>query len=66
MDITKFETIRLLVSCEEMQLWTSRLYVHDTNVNMEITMRDFGYPMHLGPVGSLALCRWKPIAVTAG
>ncbi|KAJ8923117.1 hypothetical protein NQ315_001670 [Exocentrus adspersus] len=57
---------RLLVSCSEMQLWTSRLYGNDSSMLNEITMRNFGYPMHLGPVGSVAICRWKPIAMTSG
>ncbi|KAJ8941065.1 hypothetical protein NQ314_010502 [Rhamnusium bicolor] len=57
---------RLLVSCNEMQLWTSRLFVHDDNTGPEVTLRDFGYPIHTGPIGSLAVCRWKPIALTSG
>ncbi|KAJ8986164.1 hypothetical protein NQ317_005638 [Molorchus minor] len=57
---------RVLVSCRDMQLWYSRIFIHDATTGPEVTFREFGYPMHLGPVGSLAVCRWKPIVITAG
>nr|XP_023027258.1 cilia- and flagella-associated protein 57-like [Leptinotarsa decemlineata] len=56
---------RLIATCGEMQTWTGRLWSHDAN-GSEIILRDFGYPMHLGPIGSLAICRWKPIVLTSG
>ncbi|CAH1154655.1 unnamed protein product [Phaedon cochleariae] len=57
---------RILATCSEMQIWSERLWSHDASTGIEIVLRDFGYPMHLGSIGSLAICRWKPIVVSSG
>ncbi|CAH2006904.1 unnamed protein product [Acanthoscelides obtectus] len=56
----------ILVSCLEMQIWTARIWAHDNNTGPEINMKDFGYTIHMGPVVALAVCRWKPIVISAG
>lgn len=49
-----------------MQIFAKKLWSHDASTGTEIFLKEFGYPMHLGPVGSISICRWKPIAITAG
>nr|CAH7744511.1 unnamed protein product [Callosobruchus chinensis] len=55
-----------LVSCSEMQVWTARIWSHDNITGPEINMKDFGHPIHMGPIVALAVCRWKPIVISAG
>nr|CAH7744510.1 unnamed protein product [Callosobruchus chinensis] len=57
---------RFLVSCSEMQVWTARIWSHDNITGPEINMKDFGHPIHMGPIVALAVCRWKPIVISAG
>lgn len=49
-----------------MQFFSGNLWSHDATTGMEIFLKEFGYPMHLGPIGSIAVCQWKPIAITSG
>ncbi|XP_045476478.1 cilia- and flagella-associated protein 57 [Harmonia axyridis] len=57
---------RLMVSCKESQLYSVRLWLQDINSSAEVAFTEFGYVLHNGPVGSMALCAWKPILLTAG
>ncbi|XP_044759161.1 cilia- and flagella-associated protein 57 [Coccinella septempunctata] len=57
---------RLMVSCRESQLYSVRLWLQDINSSAEVAFSEFGYVLHNGPVGSMAVCSWKPILLTAG
>ncbi|KAL3272571.1 hypothetical protein HHI36_014041 [Cryptolaemus montrouzieri] len=57
---------RLMVSCKESQLYSVRLWLQDINSSAEVAFTEFGYVLHNGPVGSMAVCSWKPILLTAG
>ncbi|XP_050501847.1 cilia- and flagella-associated protein 57 [Diabrotica virgifera virgifera] len=57
---------RILVTCREMQLWSERLFVHDKFTGPEVDLVDFGYSVHLGNIGGLSVCRWKPIVLSIG
>ncbi|CAG9863767.1 unnamed protein product [Phyllotreta striolata] len=57
---------RLVVSCNEMQLWTEKILVIDELSGSSVFMKPFGYEQHIGPIADIAVCRWKPIALTIG
>ncbi|XP_060521926.1 cilia- and flagella-associated protein 57 [Cylas formicarius] len=58
---------RILVTCGETQIYQARLWSQsETADGCEVEMTEYGYPQHLGSVGTMAICRWKPICVTAG
>ncbi|KAK9883072.1 hypothetical protein WA026_001275 [Henosepilachna vigintioctopunctata] len=57
---------RLMVSCRESQLYSVRLWLQDINASAEVAFTEYGYILHNGPVGSMAVCSWKPILLTAG
>ncbi|XP_057670540.1 cilia- and flagella-associated protein 57 [Diorhabda carinulata] len=57
---------RILVTCLEMQMWSERIFVHDAETGPDVLLKEFGYSVHLGPVGGLSVCRWKPIVLSIG
>ncbi|CAH1131991.1 unnamed protein product [Ceutorhynchus assimilis] len=56
---------RLIATCNESQIYQVRLWLQQDSGNIE-NMHEYGYPLHLGPIGSMSICRWKPICITAG
>ncbi|XP_066249993.1 cilia- and flagella-associated protein 57 [Euwallacea similis] len=58
---------RLIVTCNETQIYQAKLWLQQEGSSPnEFVMEEYGYPLHLGPIGSMSICRWKPICVTSG
>ncbi|RZC27649.1 WD repeat-containing protein 65 [Asbolus verrucosus] len=58
---------RLIVTCNESQIYTATLWVQDSsNPGIESNFSEYGPALHNGPIGSMAICCWKPILLTAG
>lgn len=57
----------MIATCNETQIYQVRLWLtQDGPGSSEFNMHEYGYPLHLGPIGSMAISRWKPLCITAG
>ncbi|XP_066140488.1 cilia- and flagella-associated protein 57 [Euwallacea fornicatus] len=57
----------LIATCNETQIYQVKLWLQlEGSSPNEFVMEEYGYPLHLGPIGSMSICRWKPICVTSG
>ncbi|KAF7265792.1 hypothetical protein GWI33_020867 [Rhynchophorus ferrugineus] len=57
----------LIATCYETQIYQVRLWLQqDGSSSSETMMHEYGYPLHLGAIGSMSICRWKPLCITAG
>ncbi|KAH1024919.1 hypothetical protein HUJ05_009751 [Dendroctonus ponderosae] len=59
---------RLIATCNETQIYQARLWIQQdgSGGGNESIMNEYGYPLHLGPIGSMSICKWKPICMTSG
>ncbi|XP_022907952.2 cilia- and flagella-associated protein 57 [Onthophagus taurus] len=57
---------RLLATCKENQMYTVRLWGPDIVAQPEIMFQEQGMNLHHGGIGSIAVCKWKPIFMTSG
>ncbi|XP_050311353.1 cilia- and flagella-associated protein 57 [Anthonomus grandis grandis] len=58
---------RLVATCNETQIYHTRIWLQqECPLGQELPMYEFAYPLHLGPIGSMSLCRWKPICISSG
>ncbi|XP_030754252.1 cilia- and flagella-associated protein 57 isoform X2 [Sitophilus oryzae] len=58
---------RLIATCNEAQIYQVRLWLQqDSSTTSEILMEEYGHPLHLGAIGGMSICRWKPLCITAG
>ncbi|KAL1494188.1 hypothetical protein ABEB36_009827 [Hypothenemus hampei] len=61
----------IIVTCNETQIYQASLWVQSEasssapSVN-EVILQEYGYPLHIGPIGSMSVCKWRPICLTAG
>lgn len=57
---------RILVTCAESQIYTTRLWGPDITLSPETMLVEMGSPLHHGPIGGMDVCSWKPIFITSG
>lgn len=59
---------RLMVTCNESQLYNVTLWMQDSSATtaVESMFTEYGCALHNGAIGSMAVCNWKPILLTAG
>lgn len=59
---------KLMVTCKESQIYTATLWMQDSSATaaVESMFTEYGAALHNGPIGSMAVCNWKPILLTAG
>ena len=57
---------RLVVTCNETQIYSVRLWGADISLSPEITLTELTTNLHHGPIGGLAVCSWKPVFMTTG
>ncbi|XP_044252622.1 cilia- and flagella-associated protein 57 [Tribolium madens] len=59
---------KLMVTCKESQIYQATLWMQDSAITtaVESWFTEYGSALHNGPIGSMAVCNWKPILLTAG
>lgn len=69
---------KLMVTCQESQIYFVNLWMQESSekndddqkdnstLMMETPFMEYGAKLHNGPIGSIAVCCWKPILLTSG
>lgn len=66
---------KLIATCNESQIYFVNLWTQETSETdndkqdetlSETLFAEYGAKLHNGPIGSIAVCSWKPILLTSG